>query len=82
MLWNDLHHPTRLRAKALDVAIACTLRVDPARARVARILDTKHLECFYASEPLLAELGRDCSSEIAGPIAFDGEGRFVDDLPT
>ena len=71
--------------EALDIAIACCLRVDPARARVARILDTKHLEWFFASEPLLAELAMDGSSEIAGPIraiGFDHEGRFVDDLPT
>jgi lactate racemase-like protein len=70
--------------EALDVAIACCLRVDSARARVARIVDTKHLEWFYASEPLLAELEHDGSSQIAGPIrpiAFDDEGRFTDDLP-
>ena len=71
--------------EALDIAIACCLQVDPARARVARILDTKHLEWFYASEPLLADLARDGSSEIAGPIgpiAFDADDRFVDDLPS
>jgi hypothetical protein len=71
--------------EALDIAIACCLQVDPARARVARILDTKHLEWFYASEPLLADLARNGSSEIAGPsgqIAFDADDRFVDDLPS
>jgi hypothetical protein len=70
---------------ALDVAIACCLRVDPARARVARIPDTKHLEWFYATEPLLAELARDGTSDIAGPvrpIAFDADGRFLDDYAT
>jgi hypothetical protein len=70
--------------EALDIAIACCLQVDPARARIARIVDTKHLEWFYASESVLAELASDGSSEIAGPIgpiAFDDEGRFVDDLP-
>jgi hypothetical protein len=71
--------------EALDVAIACCLRVDPARARVARILDTKHLEWFFATEPLLAELAADGSSDIAGPvrpIAFDADGRFLDDYAT
>ncbi len=71
--------------EALDVAIACCLRVDPARARVARILDTKHLEWFYATESLLAELAKDGTSEITGPIrpiAFDADGRFLDDYAT
>jgi uncharacterized protein (DUF362 family) len=71
--------------EALDIAIACCLRVDPATARVARILDTKHLEWFYASESVLAELGSNGSSEIAGPIgpiAFDDDGQFVDALPS
>ena len=35
--------------EALDVAIACCLPVDPAAARIARILDTKHLEWFFAT---------------------------------
>jgi uncharacterized protein (DUF362 family) len=71
--------------EALDVAIACCLRVDPATARVARILDTKHLEWFYATEPVLADLANDNSSEILGtsrPIAFDAKGRFIDDYAT
>jgi hypothetical protein len=71
--------------EALDIAIACCLKVDPARARVARIVDTKHLEWFYASESVLADLKSSGSSDIAGPvgpITFDAEGRFVDDLPT
>jgi uncharacterized protein (DUF362 family) len=70
--------------EALDIAIACCLRVDPATARVARILDTKHLEWFYATEPLLAELIRNGASDLGPlrPIAFDVEGRFVDDYAT
>jgi len=66
---------------ALDIAIACCLQVDPARARIVRIPDTKHLEWFYASEPLIAELQQGASSEIAGPvrpIAFDAGGQFID----
>ncbi|MEA2653665.1 MAG: hypothetical protein QOI37_892 [Chloroflexota bacterium] len=71
--------------QALDIALACCLRVDPAQARIARILDTKHLEWFFASEPLLEELRRDGANEIIGaarPIGFDAEGRFIDDLPS
>ena len=70
--------------EAVDVAIACCLRVDASTARIARILDTKHLEWFYASEPLLAELERTGSCEVVGdirPMAFDPGGQFVDDLP-
>ena len=36
--------------EALDVAIACCLRVVPADARIVRILDTKHLDWFFASK--------------------------------
>jgi hypothetical protein len=71
--------------QALDVAISCCLQVDPAHARIARILDTKHLEWFYASAAVLADLEGHGSSEVVGPvrpIGFDEEGRFVDDLPT
>ncbi|HUQ77524.1 MAG TPA: hypothetical protein VM427_01460 [Patescibacteria group bacterium] len=70
--------------EALDVAIACCLRVDPATARVARVLDTKHLEWFYASEALLAEIAEIGSCEVSGParpIGFDGGGTFTDVLP-
>jgi hypothetical protein len=57
--------------------------VDSANARIARILDTKHLEWFLASEPLLEALQRD-SNEIVEPlhpIAFDADGMFADQLP-
>jgi hypothetical protein len=70
--------------EALDVAIACCLRVDPPGARVVRILDTKHLEWFFASESLLADLAQDPANEFVGalvPIAFDERGEFVDRLP-
>ena len=71
--------------QALDVAIACCLQVDPAQARVARILDTKHLEWFYASEAVLGDLDGDGSSEVSSPIApiaFDAEGGFADEFPS
>ena len=60
----------------------------PGRRRrgraIARILDTKHLEWFFASEPLLEEVARDPLTEIAGPaepIAFDERGDLVDRFP-
>ena len=71
--------------RGLDLAIASCLRVDPATTRIARIADTKHLEWFYASEPLLAELRErpDCSIEgEPAPMAFDSQGDLADPLST
>jgi hypothetical protein len=71
--------------QALDVAIACCLKVRAETARIVRMLDTKHLEWFYASEPLLAELLATGDCEVAGPLApigFDASGRLTDILPS
>ncbi len=70
--------------EALDVAIACCLKVQAEIARIVRMLDTKHLEWFYASEPLVDELLATGACELAGPltpIRFDAAGRFTDALP-
>jgi hypothetical protein len=70
--------------QGLDLALACCLRVDPARARIARIRDTKHLEWFLASEPLLEELRSRPDCEIRGDpisIGFDATDSFIDALP-
>jgi hypothetical protein len=66
--------------QALFVALASCLRVESASARVARIRDTKHLEEFWASEPLLPELLATGRVEVIGEpeeIAFDERGMFV-----
>jgi hypothetical protein len=71
--------------QGLDLALACCLRVDAARARIARIRDTKHLEWFYASEPLLEELRGRPDCEIRGDpfaIRFDAGDSFIDALPS
>ncbi len=70
--------------EALDIAIACCLGVDAATARVVRIQDTKHLEWFFASESILAELAASRACEIVGPlegIGFDALGGFSDAFP-
>jgi hypothetical protein len=70
--------------QGLDLAIACCVRVDAATARIARIRDTKQLEWFLASEPLLAELQDRDDCEVAdapSPIGFDPQGAFLDTLP-
>jgi hypothetical protein len=70
--------------EGLDLALACCLRVDPARARIARIRDTKHLEWFFASEALLDELRGRADCEIKGapaPIGFGDRDSFLDELP-
>jgi hypothetical protein len=71
--------------QGLDLALACCLRIDPARARIARILNTKQLEWFFASEPLLDELRARDDCEVhgePGSIGFDEDGAFTDALPT
>ena len=70
--------------QALDIAIACCLKVRAETARIVRMRDTKHLEWFYASEPLLAELSASGGCEVAGsavPIGFDGSDNLTDILP-
>ena len=71
--------------RGLDLALACCLRVDPTRARIARIRDTKHLEWFLASEPLIADLRSRSDCEVHGDpraIGFDSSGGFLDQLPS
>ena len=70
--------------EALDVALACCLGVTAPDARIARIVDTKHLGWFYASAALLPKLEADGRCEIAGsvtPIGFDADGQLTDALP-
>jgi Lactate racemase N-terminal domain len=69
--------------QAIDIAIACCLNVTATTARIARILDTKHLGWFYASEVLLAELRDDDRCEMVAepaPIGVDAAGRLTDPL--
>lgn len=69
---------------ALDVALACCIKVNAEEARIARILDTKHIEWLYATEALLPELLATGTCEVVrkpGPIGFDGRGRFTDEFP-
>ena len=92
---HELHHRQDSRGRprgadgrhdheALDVALACCLGVTAPDARIARIVDTKHLGWFYASAALLPELEADGRCEIAGsvtPIGFDADGQLTDALP-
>jgi hypothetical protein len=70
--------------EALDVALACCIRVAPETARVIRLLDTKHLEWFYATTSLLPALAASGVCEVVRPaaaIGFDADGTFTDQLP-
>jgi hypothetical protein len=70
--------------QGIDLALACCLKVDPRSARIARIRDTKHLEWFLASEPLLEELRARDDCEIQAeptPIRFDEVDELLDTLP-
>jgi hypothetical protein len=69
--------------EALAVALASCLHVEPERALLCRIRDTKHLEEFWASEPLLADLLADGRIEQISEmqdITFDEYGMFADTL--
>jgi hypothetical protein len=68
--------------QALQVALACCIKVDNATARIMRIADTKHLEELWVSESLLAEVADLGTIEPVGdpaPIAFDSSGMFGED---
>lgn len=67
--------------EALAVALACCLKTEPETARILRVRDTKHLDRFYASEPLIPELLATGLCEVVGalhPIGFDGNGMLLD----
>jgi hypothetical protein len=67
--------------QALNIALACCLKTEPATSRIARIRDTKHVEELWASEPLLPELLATGRVEPTGPprpIAFNAAGMFAE----
>lgn len=67
--------------QALNIALACCLKIQPETSRIARIQDTKHVETFWASEPLLPQLLASGRVEVTGdprPIAFGAGGMLVD----
>jgi hypothetical protein len=67
--------------QALNIALACCLKIQPETSRIARIQDTKHVETFWASERLLPELLASGRVEVTGdarPIGFDAQGMLVD----
>jgi hypothetical protein len=65
--------------QALYLALASAQRVDAANAKIARIKNTKDVEEFWASEPLLPELLDTGKVELLSepaPIGFDTVGMF------
>ncbi len=65
--------------QAIALALATCVRVQPETSRLARIANTKRLEDFWVSEPLLAELAPG-NVEVLGdprPIAFDADGMLA-----
>jgi hypothetical protein len=66
--------------QALQIALACCIKTVPGTARIARILDTKHVETFWASEALLPEILDDDRVTQIGElqsIAFDDSGMLA-----
>lgn len=67
--------------QAIFVALACCLKTQPETSRIARIQDTKHVETFWVSEPLLPEMLASGRVEVIGesrPFAFDESGMLID----
>ena len=65
--------------QALQVALACCIKVESATAKIMRIADTKHLEDLWVSETLLDELAALGTVEPLGdpaPTGFDAVGMF------
>jgi hypothetical protein len=68
---------------AIDVALACCLKVRPETARVIRIRDTKHLDLLLVSETALPEALATGRCEVVEPLhemAFDTDDMFVESL--
>lgn len=66
---------------ALMGALQTCFGVEPARAKVVRIRDTKHLERIAVSQAVLDEVAESTEFEVLGPakaLVFDDEGNLVD----
>lgn len=66
--------------QALFLALASCLKTTPETSRIARILDTKHVEHLWASEALVPEMLASGRVEQVGdfePITFDPAGMFT-----
>lgn len=67
--------------QAIFVALGSAFMTQPETARIARIKNTKDVEEFWASEPLLPELlatGRVTLLSDPEPITFDPTGMLID----
>ena len=70
-------------ADALMGALQTCFGVGPARAKVVRIRDTKHLERIAVSQAVLDEIGGSPEFEVLGPLEplqFDADGNLLGEL--
>jgi hypothetical protein len=79
-MWSSVRLPIALEndRAALDTALANV--ADPRRIRMARIINTQKLETFWATQPLLGELGAKPGvtvDETPQSLAFDEQGRLL-----
>ena len=68
---------------AIDVALACCVKVRPETARLIRIRDTKHLDLLFVSEAALPDALATGRCEIVEPLhemRFDANDMFLDSL--
>ncbi|MCG8510037.1 MAG: nickel-dependent lactate racemase [Rhodospirillales bacterium] len=66
--------------QAIEVALFACLGVDPAKARIVRIKNTKKMQKIWMSEPYLDEIEAGDSFEPLGPpehMTFDGDGNLA-----
>jgi hypothetical protein len=78
-IWRSVRFPIALENDRAVIETALSHVVDPDHVRMARIVNTLHLENFWATEALLPELRKKEGVIVDGKplqLEFDGEGRL------
>jgi len=79
-LWSSVRLPIALENDKAVLNTALAKVADPRQVRMARIINTLKLETFWATQPLLGELGTHSGvtvDETPRHIAFDDQGRLL-----
>jgi len=79
-LWSSVRLPIALENDRAVLNTALAKVADPRQVRMARIINTLKLETFWATQPLLGELGTHSGvtvDETPRHIAFDDQGRLL-----
>ena len=79
-LWSSVRLPIALENDRAVLNTALAKVADPRQVRMARIINTLKLETFWATQPLLGELGTHSGvtvDETPRHLAFDDQGRLL-----